>query len=159
MNFGITRKPADVWFSYIIRFRDNWTCQLCGVADIPRRDGDEQFSIPGPSNIECMHLVSRGGLYSKVRHDPRNAIAGCHKCHDHYSRNEEKWVKYCQERWGQQFELMRFFGRQINPTLKYTINGFSEAMKKEVVSVAKKTGRLWVIKSSLKVSERKKYGV
>ena len=147
--YAIKRTPADKWFSYIVRFRDNFTCQICGTKDYARANNMPAALEPGPSKIECAHLFSRAGIYSATRHDRENAVSLCHRCHDLMTHDESNWRRWCQNRLGTRYDTLALKSRQTNHGLKYVIKEFTEQLKKEVIQTALKTDRIWIIEKDL----------
>ena len=64
----LKRTSADGYFSDCVRIRSNWTCERCGKEYGGRSQG-----------LHCSHFVTRGN--NSLRHDPGNAVAHCHGCH------------------------------------------------------------------------------
>lgn len=77
MFFRLKRSNADIWFSKVVRTRDNWTCQRC---QLPCEDNK--------GYLDCSHYFSRA--MKSVRFDPENAVALCKKCHDYFTQKNEK---------------------------------------------------------------------
>ncbi len=69
---AIKRTKWDVVFSNYIRYRDNWTCQRCGVKYPPKSKG-----------LHCSHFYGRRSWATRI--EPTNAMALCHGCHQHVS--------------------------------------------------------------------------
>jgi len=73
---GIANEPYDKVFTReyreLIRKRDNFTCQLCG--------------LPGTS----IHHID----YNKKHSDPRNLITLCFRCHSKTNHNRPYWQKH-----------------------------------------------------------------
>jgi len=74
----------------LIRIRDGYICQLCGMSE------SENLR-----NLECHHID-----YNKVNTMPNNLIALCHSCHTRTNSNREYWADYFRNLLNQ---------RQINP--------------------------------------------
>jgi hypothetical protein len=62
-------KPADGYFSKLIRERADWRCEICG----------QKFTEETRGGLHCSHHVSRVKL--SVRWSPLNASAHCASCH------------------------------------------------------------------------------
>jgi hypothetical protein len=60
--------PADHWFSWCVRERANWTCEICG----------KKYER-GNKGIHCSHYFGRG--HWSVRFEPLNAFCHCFYCH------------------------------------------------------------------------------
>lgn len=153
--YAIKRTPADKWFSYLIRFRDNWTCVFCSTQDYARAHNMPEALKPGPSNIECAHIFSRAGLYSAGRHDTENAVSLCHKCHDKFSHNSEGWERWCKLRLGQRYYLLKLKSKRVNPLGKYFTKELTETLKQAVIRIAIRTERLWIIEKDLSKKDLK----
>jgi hypothetical protein len=142
------RKPYDVWFSFFIRFRDNWTCQICGSADIGRRDNKPWILKKGASIIECMHIIERGN--KSTRCNEKNAIAGCKKCHEYYSFNKEKWYKWCKKNI-KHYDMLRYKSKKVSFEYKY--KGLTDKLKQEymfkTLDYAVPSRRLWILGNNL----------
>lgn len=82
---GISKKPYPFDFNKelkeLIRQRDNYRCQLCGM--------------PECENIKklCVHHID----YVKDNLKPDNLIALCISCNTIVNNNREKWIKYFQK--------------------------------------------------------------
>ena len=65
---SIKRDQADIWFSKVVRARDQW-CMSCGKTE----------------TLQCMHIVGRRSKI--VRWSLDNAVTGCAGCHRYYTEN------------------------------------------------------------------------
>lgn len=152
---NIKRSPADKWFSFFIRFRDKWTCQICGVADRYRQSTTPDGCPPGPSIIECLHLVSRGSEYSASRHDARNGIAGCQDCHERFTFDELAWKDWCREKFGEDLmDDLRRLNRTPNPSAKWGMEELMMNLKEATIRLAVEQGNLWILRTELTKADK-----
>lgn len=148
--FACKITPVDKWFSYFIRFRDNWTCQVCGKKDMARAYGKRELVRPGPSEIECMHLVSRANW--SVRLLEENSISGCHTDHIYFTKNDSEWRKWCEAKFGQKYHLLRIKAKQPiqkQIALRMIVAQEKARLVEEVFKMAYHSGRLWIIEKDL----------
>lgn len=148
--FSIKTTPVDKWFSLFIRFRDNWTCLICGAKDIARAMNKPDMVKPGPSIIECMHILSRGNW--SIRVSKQNAISGCHRCHHHFTVNELDWMEYCKKHFPQ-YPMLKLQAKRLSDTRGMSVRVIQSAMKEEFIAevfkMAYHSGRLWIIEKDL----------
>ena len=90
------RTRADHWFSFFIRFRDNFTCQTCGKYCLRRKLNNPDLPM---SKIECSHVFSR--RHQSVRFDERNAFTQCVTCHEKAEQNKKDYEAWAEKRLGQ----------------------------------------------------------
>jgi hypothetical protein len=83
---GITFKPYPIgWnntFKEQIRYRDRYTCQVCGVPEIET------------SRKLCVHHID----YNKSNLDPTNLVACCTPCHARTNLNRPFWMEFFRKR-------------------------------------------------------------
>ena len=84
----VRRKKADIAFSMMIRNRDKWTCQNCGV-----NKSDD------PGTYDCAHIMGRRSV--GLRWHPDNAIGLCRACHIFFTSHPFDWRDFCVERFGE----------------------------------------------------------
>lgn len=87
-----TEKECDRLFQVAVLERDNYTCQTCDLQD---------------DTVTAHHVFSRTN--NKTRHDSRNGIAMCHKCHTYFAHGQPLRFKlFIMERIGDDmfFQLM-----------------------------------------------------
>lgn len=80
-GFKMKTSIADKLFSWFIRWRDKWTCQVCFWPANQERPEDR-------ANLDCAHYFGRGN--QSTRFDPDNAFAACKKCHTNYLHGPSK---------------------------------------------------------------------
>lgn len=71
---GIRIDPADRYFSWFVRYRDNWKCQRCQT----------QYE-PVTAALHNSHHFGRAR--ESTRFDPVNCDALCHGCHSFFTAN------------------------------------------------------------------------
>lgn len=80
------RDKCDVIFSKLVR--QIGYCEKCGNSD--------------PKSLQCAHIVSR--VYLQTRHDLRNAMCLCVKCHIYeMHRNPLEFMEWFNERYGMDY--------------------------------------------------------
>ena len=84
----ISIKPLDKKFSFYIRSKANWTCEVCGKKYKPPTKG-----------LHCSHFWGRRN--KSVRFDPDNVIAACFGCHRKFTENPEIHREFFMERLGE----------------------------------------------------------
>lgn len=86
----------DRVFSLIIRYRDDWTCQVC----------KRQFEV-GSGKLSCSHFFGRRN--KGTRWDEMNACAKCFTCHQYMGENPVHFSDWIKARLGEQkyLDLMR----------------------------------------------------
>jgi hypothetical protein len=152
MKFNIKRSPLDKWFSFFVRFRDNWTCQICGVKDVARANNQPGMLWPGPSIIECMHIVSRANMSTRYFED--NGMAGCKKCHDFYEKNQDKWRRLCMSEFPDSYvKLIARSKQTFESAYKLPLKQVSSYLERHLIErtflMAFQSGRLWIIEKDL----------
>lgn len=73
----IKRTTEDALFSEIIRERDQWQCQCCGVKG---------------KQLDCAHILSR--KFKRLRHEFRNAITLCRSCHTEFGARPTEFAAF-----------------------------------------------------------------
>lgn len=145
--YRITRNPADKWFSYYIRFKYNWKCQVCGKLDIARATNHQELLKPGPSVIECLHIISRSNW--NTRYCEENALAGCHGCHDIYTHDSTGWREWVKKHYPGRYDMMKIKSNIPNSMVKRMIPAIANEFKIEAKLLAQRSDRLWVLKKDL----------
>lgn len=132
--------PADRWFSFYIRFRDNWTCRSCGKYCPQRRLNNPDLV---QAKIECAHIFSR--RHKSVRFDPKNAMALCFKCHERYTEDNPAWEAFVIEKMGED-EYNQLRVRRMMTIRYQDPKAISKEFREAVMEIAKKKGMLWIVK-------------
>lgn len=70
--FKMKRTKGDGLFSLWIRFRDDWTCQVCKWKADETNPADRYY-------LDACHFFGRGN--QSTRFDPDNVISACKRCH------------------------------------------------------------------------------
>ena len=92
-------KDCDLLWSFIIKARANWRCELVGKDHIRCTDV-----------MQAAHLYTRG--VPKIRHDLRNGKCLCSGHHVWYTMNEHAWQEVCNKVWGEDYRDLNLY-RQI----------------------------------------------
>jgi hypothetical protein len=92
-------KDCDVLFSFIIKARVSWKCELAGKDKVHCTDV-----------MQAAHLYTRG--VPKIRHDLRNGKCLCSGHHFWYTNNEHLWRDICERLWGEDYHDLNVY-RQI----------------------------------------------
>jgi hypothetical protein len=78
------KRYADALFSLIVRTRDHWTCQNCGISLEQGR-------------MQCAHGFSR--IHWWIRHTEANAWCLCNSCHMRFTHHDRAgWDAWLQKR-------------------------------------------------------------
>lgn len=91
---GFSRKYSNEFNSELrelIRQRDNFTCQLCGVP--------QQECL----NPLCVHHID----YNKYNPMPHNLISLCKSCHSRVNFNREYWQTILAQKMEERYEILR----------------------------------------------------
>ena len=87
---GISKEPYPFEFNealkYQIRYRDNFTCQLCGMIE------EEHIIIFG--KVLIIHHID----YNKMNCKEENLITTCNYCNSRVNFNRKHWTKYFKEK-------------------------------------------------------------
>ena len=95
---SIRRDQADIWFSKVVRARDQW-CMSCGKTE----------------NLQAMHIVGRRN--KAVRWSLDNAVTGCAGCHRYYTENPLAFHDWLRTLLGDgHLEMLREKAREIMKT-------------------------------------------
>jgi len=73
---AIKRSKWDIAFSNMIRERDNWTCQRCGIKY-------DKNTTSGRRALHCSHYMGRSKYSTRFSND--NCEALCHGCHRYFT--------------------------------------------------------------------------
>jgi rubredoxin len=133
--FGIKRTQLDGLFSFFIRWRDGWTCQVCGKKFDPT-SGESRMGL------HTAHCFSRST--KQTRWEPLNAAAACFNCHvgprndDALDNNVKEKYKWFRNRIGDKaFDMLEFrfrnpgkFKKPDQKLLKIFFKAEIEKMKK-----------------------------
>ena len=79
---------ADIAFSWCVRERAEWTCEICGTVYHPPTAG-----------LQCSHFIGRG--HYATRYHPLNAFAHCAGCHFKMESNPHNFVKWVKKTLGE----------------------------------------------------------
>ena len=77
---GVLREPLDIVFSYLVRERCNWICEVCNT-DYSDNRGE----------FDCSHFKSRNN--KSVRYHPLNAMGHCRSCHSKLGNDHNAMVR------------------------------------------------------------------
>ena len=95
---SIRRDQADIWFSKVVRARDQW-CMSCGRTE----------------SLQAMHIVGRRN--KAVRWSLDNAVTGCAGCHRYYTENPLAFHDWLRTLLGDgHLEILREKAREIMKT-------------------------------------------
>lgn len=131
---------ADKWFSFYVRFSDNWTCFSCGKYCPQRRLGNPDLP---QAQIQCAHIFSR--RFKSTRFDPQNAVALCFKCHEKYTEDVRGWEAFIISKIGN--DLYNRLRVKTMMTIKYQDEKvIAKEFREAVIEIAKKQGKLWIVR-------------
>lgn len=100
---SLKRTQADIWFSKVVRLRDNYTCQKC------------QTQYPHNSTgLHSSHHYSRTNR--RIRWALDNAIALCFKCHKWYEGNPLDSGQWLEDKIGA--EVVQSLRDRMNTNIK-----------------------------------------
>ena len=85
----IKHGKIDKVFSKLIRERDHWRCQNCGV--------NKKHE---PATCDCAHIMGRRSV--ALRWHPDNAITLCRGCHLFFTEHPFDWRDFCVEKFGEE---------------------------------------------------------
>jgi hypothetical protein len=66
-----------------IRFRDHFTCQVCG------KKQDKRFSVNKEFKLDIHHID-----YNKLNSKSNNLVSVCHPCHIKTNYDRPKWIAF-----------------------------------------------------------------
>ena len=81
---AIKRDALDSLFSDLIRERNCFICERCGID----KSSDKV-------NAHCAHVLGR--RITRLRHDPRNALMLCASCHFYMTDRPIEWTCFVRE--------------------------------------------------------------
>lgn len=110
---SIRRDQADIWFSKVVRARDQW-CMSCGKTE----------------SLQAMHIVGRRN--KAVRWSLDNAVTGCAGCHRYYTENPLAFHDWLRTLLGDgHLEILREKAREIMKTNKQVRAEISKHYREE----------------------------
>lgn len=111
------KKKAVDAFQMYIRYRDNWTCVVCGKHIAPDSEGAKQLMHAG-------HYVSRGKTALLL--DEKNCHAQCRECNgkQNWEGIDPRYTKYLISKYG--IEILDYLNEKKHKTLKLSKAGWKE---------------------------------
>ena len=103
------RNRAIDAFQMWVRYRDNWTCVVCGKHIDPGQEGAKQLMHAG-------HYISR--KYKSLLMDPKNCNSQCRSCN--WKQNlegvDERYTKYVIDKYGA--SILDYYNKKKNEIKK-----------------------------------------
>lgn len=96
-------------FQMWVRYRDNWTCVVCGKHIDPNSEGAKQLMHAG-------HYISR--KYKSLLLDPKNCHSQCAVCNgkQNWEGMDERYTKYVIDKYG--VEILDYYNKKKNEIRK-----------------------------------------
>ena len=124
---GVTRWPADKWFSLCVRLAADNTCENCGGYA-----------------TDCAHLYGRRRF--TVRWSALNAIALCRGCHEKFGDEPFLWTDFIDAKWpGRREQLqvkMRGIGKNT-PEIRAAISKHYNKEFRRMEATGERTFETW----------------
>lgn len=115
--FKNAKQTAIDNFQLYIRYRDNWTCVVCGKHVDPDMPGAKQEMHAG-------HYISR--KYTSLLLDPKNVHAQCRECNgkQNWEGLDPRYTKYLVNKYGA--EILDYLYEKKHQTLKISHTEWAE---------------------------------
>ena len=148
MGWGAIKiTAADKWFSFFVRFRANWTCEIPGCRVECKRRKYNNPDLPMAS-IQCGHFFTRASKSTRLHKD--GAMAICFNHHRYYTEHQTEWENLLIEKLGEEkYWALKRLSRSPTTIWKIQEKALRDEYKEKVFQMAKESGRLWVIQGTL----------